>query len=210
MPVKMSVKMRGVFETGAQLGAASGMMRAQTLSNLAREAHLLQGKIRSGIRSQAPGGKKFKPLAQTTIDLSKAPSEKGGKKRKAKSKALIVNADLLQSVNAQKVKADEWFVGVHKKERTKDGRSLENIAMIHEEGSPPYTIPVTEEVHRFLLFMKIEGIITNVIPVGGNINHPGIPARPFLMPSFEQWQEEAQKRYIDMWRAKLGPLGFRG
>lgn len=94
--------------------------------SLRKEAAVLVADIRKGIRSQAPGGTKFKPLAEST------------KKAKGSSKALIDKGDLVRSVNNTAVEGSSgWaiFVGVHKKVPGKKGQPMWNIAEIHEFGS---------------------------------------------------------------------------
>ena len=94
--------------------------------SLSKEAGALVREIRTGVRKQAPGGVKFKPLADST------------KKRKKSSKALIDKGDLVRSVNKTVVEGSggwAWFVGVHRKVPGKKGQPMWNLAEIHEFGS---------------------------------------------------------------------------
>jgi len=205
----MGVNVTGAFESAANLAAAAAIAKTQTLTILAQEAEMLKSKIRMGIRNQAPGGKAFAKLADTTIALRQLPPAPGTKARKGSTKALINNADLLHSVNVTKLRADRYFVGVHRKERSTYGERLENIAMMQEEGTKPYLIEVTPEMHRFFIFLKLEEVVEGIPPVGSVISHPGLKPRPFLVPSYEEWEKEATRRFEKRLLASLGPLGFR-
>lgn len=87
-----------------------------------RNALLLVREIKRGIRSQAPGGKQFVPLAQATIE------------RKGSSKALIDTGFLVNSIT-QKILSDGAFVGLLRTSINKDGESVANIAAIMEYGA---------------------------------------------------------------------------
>jgi len=92
-------------------------IRQATIKN----ALLLVREIKLGIRSQAPGGKQFPPLAQVTID------------RKGSSKALIDTGFLLNSIT-QKILSDGAFIGLLRTSVYKDGESVANIGAIMEFG----------------------------------------------------------------------------
>jgi len=86
-------------------------------------AHQLRREIVTGIRKQAPGGLRFKPLAEST------------KARKGSSKALIDQGDLIRSINVTKLGNLAFFVGVHRTVMAKGGQKMWNLAEIHEFGS---------------------------------------------------------------------------
>ncbi len=87
-----------------------------------RNALLLVREIQRGIRSQAPGGKQFTPLAEVTI------------KRKGSSKALIDTGFLVNSIT-QKIMSDGAFVGLLRTSISKGGESVANIGAIMEFGA---------------------------------------------------------------------------
>lgn len=87
-----------------------------------RNALLLVREIKRGIRSQAPGGQQFAPLAEVTI------------KRKGSSKALIDTGFLVNSIT-QKIMSDGAFVGLLRSSISKDGESVANIGAIMEYGA---------------------------------------------------------------------------
>ena len=87
-----------------------------------RAALLLVREIKRGIVSQAPGGKQFAPLAESTI------------KYKGSSKALIDKGFLLNAVT-QKIMDDSAFVGLLRSSVRNDGESNANVAAIMEYGA---------------------------------------------------------------------------
>ena len=93
-------------------------IRKATIKN----ALLLVREIQRGIRSQAPGGKQFAPLAEATI------------RRKGSSKALIDTGFLVNSIT-QKILSDGAFVGLLRTSISKDGESVANIGAIMEYGA---------------------------------------------------------------------------
>lgn len=93
-------------------------IRKATIKN----ALLLVREIQRGIRSQAPGGKQFAPLAQVTIE------------RKGSSKALIDTGFLVNSIT-QEIMSDGAFVGLLRTSISKDGESVANIGAIMEYGA---------------------------------------------------------------------------
>jgi len=150
---------------------------------IGREALEFAAKIQKGIRNQAPGGQPLLPLADST------------KRMKKSSKALIDKGDLVRSIKATDItgelggKATAWFVGVHRKAYSNDGKELVNIAEVHEFGTKPYKIKVTNKMRRFFMAMTIAGKMKGPIPPGKTIiNHPGVPARPFIRPTYVEWQ----------------------
>jgi hypothetical protein len=107
----------------AELDASLGPRLATALRQATiRNALLLVREIQRGIRSQAPGGKPFVQLAESTIA------------RKGSSKALIDTGFLLSSVT-QKILADKAFVGLLRGTVHKNGEDLVNIGAVMEYGA---------------------------------------------------------------------------
>ena len=100
---------------GARLALA---LRQATVKN----AILLVCEIKRGIRSQAPGGKPFVKLAESTI------------RRKGSSKALIDTGFLVNAIT-QRILADKAFVGLLRGTVNKDGEDLVNIGAVMEYGA---------------------------------------------------------------------------
>lgn len=111
MPIERALK-RLENNTQRVLGQTVGVM-----------AHELRRDIVTGIRKQAPGGIRFKALADST------------RAQKKSSKALIDHGDLIRSVNVTNTGQMVWFVGVHRSVIAPDGQPMWNIAEIHEFGS---------------------------------------------------------------------------
>lgn len=95
-----------------------------------KAAILLVREIQRGIRSQAPGGQSFVPLATATVE------------RKKSSKALIDTGFLINSITHRILK-DRAFVGLLKTRTYRDGESVANIGAVMEYGA---TIPMPNGV----------------------------------------------------------------
>jgi hypothetical protein len=161
-----------------------------------QEAELLRGEIVNGITAQAPGGEAFKPLSPLTLAARKLAGFGG-------TKALLVRGDLRNSIAAI-VRGDEAFVGVPRKARSKDGRSLVDVAQVQEFGSNPIVIPITPRMRRFLFALLRQA---GKEPSGGSgkgVVVVTIPARPFLRPAFKKFSEGAQRRFLGRVAAQLG------
>jgi len=173
---------------------AARMGKAITMS-VGPEAQLLRRVMVEGLRNQSPGGKRILPLKPMTIAMRKLPrkSSKTGKGRRGSTKALIDNGDLIGSINAKQEQPGWWTVGVHRSARSKSGTSMVNIALIHEKGTRAFTITVTPKMHRFSIFLMIQGVLHAPWPVGKKLNMK-IPARPFLEPAYKEWEQDSEKR----------------
>jgi hypothetical protein len=149
----------------------------------------LAAAIQRGIRSGAPGGQKFKPLAKSTIAMKRS------------SKALIDHGDLIRSIGARRVAQagnPVWFVGVHRSAKDKDGTGLYNLAELHEFGGKPYDIRVTPKMRAWWAYMASKGIFKYRLAASTHIiHHKGMPARPFLRPTFAVWSQDVSKRWGD-------------
>jgi hypothetical protein len=110
-------------------------------------------------------------------------------------------------------RGDEVFIGVPRKAKSEDGRSVVDIAELHEYGGPPVVIPITPKMRRFLAVLaKQQGIIPN--GTGSGVVVVQVPARPWLRPAFEEWRKGAQNRFLERvaWEMGFGmrPPGVRG
>jgi hypothetical protein len=185
--IRMGARFEDRDHVGAELARLAQAIHGAVSQGIDREALLLSRAIRTGIRTQAPAGQRFTPLAASTIAL------------KGSSKALIDKGDLIASITTTKVRLANRliarFVGVHRTAIGKAGQRLANIAEIHEFGTKPYTIPVTPKLRGWFNAMAEQGIFPRRMSAATRIiRHPGIPARPFLRPPFEQWSEGAEDR----------------
>ena len=153
-----------------------------------QEAQFFRKKVVEGFRTQEPGGKAFKPLAETTLAMRRFKGFGG-------TKALIVRGDLRNSIKVVKKPTPlgaEAFIGVLKSARGKDGTSLVNIAAVHEFGSRPIVMEMTPAMRKFLAKVFTQEL--GSFGEGGSGSGAGltqiiilqIPARPFLQPVIEK------------------------
>jgi hypothetical protein len=190
--IKMSINITPQgFMTMAQIRKWQAELPKQINKQLAVQAHRLRGMIVLGIRNQAPGGIAFKPLSPIT------------KKLKRSSKALINHGDLMRSVGVDNIGGNSFFVGVNRSANggAKDGgkpAELYNLAEIHETGTEPFVIEITDKMRRFWWAMYFKKIFKAPLrPSTKVIQHGGIPARPFMAPSFNKWHMDAEKLFMD-------------
>ena len=182
----------------ALLAAGPVRLKAAIGMALRQEAEALRREIVQGLTRQAPGGAALAPPKETTLAARRLKGFGG-------SKSLIVRADLRNGIAAI-VRGDEAFVGVPRTARGKDGQSLANVAEIHEFGSAPIVIPMTDAMRRFVFAVLREA---GEAPSGGSgkgVVVVQVPARPFLRPAFEKFKPGAQRRFL----ARVGALSGMG
>lgn len=147
-----------------------------------QEAQFFRRKVVEGFRTQAPGGKRFAPLSEFTLAARRLKGFSG-------TKALIVRGDLRNSVTVvkrPKPLGAEAFVGVLKSAKGRDGKSLVNIAEVHEFGAGPIVIAITPAMRKYM------GAVFGEMGKSGSGGGGGgtsrgiliirIPARPFMKP----------------------------
>jgi len=197
--------MSGVRKTGdwalAKRLLASGpaKLKAATGMALRQEAQGLRKEIVQGITKQTPGGKGIKPPSELTLAARRMRGFGG-------TKSLMVRGDLRNAI-AVIVRGDEAFVGVPRKARGKDGKSMVDVAQVQEFGSDPIVIPMTPAMRRFLFALLREA---GKKPTGGSgkgVVVVRIPARPFLRPAFKAFAKGAQKRFLGRVAGLLGMGG---
>jgi len=190
----------------ARVGRALDMATQQ-------EAHYMRRLIVQGIREQAPGGKAFRPLAPSTLKVRELRRFRG-------TKALIVRGDLRNSITVQRVSSGAAFVGVLRSARAKDGRSLANVAEVHEFGSNPIVIRITPKMRALLHMMNRErgrnakGQFTRnrsqYAQASKGFVVIRIPARPFIRPVAETHFKPAEVRQRFLARVGLALNGDLG
>jgi phage gpG-like protein len=179
------------------LAGAPARVRAAAATALRQEAHLLRKEIVEGLTSQAPGGEPLKPLSPLTIATRQLKGRKG-------TKALIERGDLRNAI-AVVMDGDAAFVGVPRKARTADGKSLADVAQAQEFGLAPRMVPVTPAMRRFLFAMlRKAGIPSTGTGTGKGVIVVEVPARPFLRPAFEKFSRGAQRRFLGRMAGLLG------
>jgi phage gpG-like protein len=196
-----SVRKTGDWAVARRLLAGGpAKLKAAVGTALRQEAQLLRKEIVQGITNQAPGGESIKPPSPLTLAAREM-------KGRAGTKALMVSGDLRNSVAAI-VKGDEAFIGVPRKARRKDGKSLVDVAKVQEFGKGPIIIPMTPAMRRFLFALLRKA---DQEPSGGSskgVVVVQIPARPFLRPAFKEFQKGVQKRFLGRVAGLMG-LGPR-
>lgn len=202
----IKVRMVGDWsKASAILGASSKLTKA--IDNaVAQEAHYARREIIKGITDQAPGGKRFEPLSALTLALRKAKGFRG-------SKIMMVTAGLRNSVTTHRSGKGKYFVGVLRTARSKDGKSMVNVASVHELGAT-FVIRVTPKMRRFLMMqLRKAGIATRSNSRGGEgglskgVIVVRIPARPFMQPVFDKINGDPyaqQKRFAQRISKDMG------
>jgi hypothetical protein len=185
----MTMRKAGDWSLARRILAEGPMkLKASIGTALRQEAEVLRKGIVTGISEQAPGGEPFKPLSPLTLAARKLAGFGG-------TKALMVRGDLRNSVAAI-VQGDEAFVGVPRKARGRDGRSLVDVAQVQEFGSNPIVIPITTRMRRFIFAMLRQAGKEPQPGAGKGVVVVTIPARPFLRPALRKFVEGAERRFL--------------
>jgi hypothetical protein len=207
--LKSHINVRGFTDQVAVLMAAQrGWLKKTISQQVGQSAQSLRRKMMTGLRNQKPGGKPILPISPMTMLLRKfkAGESAYAVPTKSSTKALIVDGDLLRSINVRKLHDFKFTVGVHRGTATKNGKDIVNLAALHEGGSSEYTITVTEKMQRFSYVLKKQKIIDGIWVAGTTIKRQ-TPARPFLRPAWDVWvkkiPDEHNKRLTKALRRKL-------
>lgn len=174
---------------------------------LLQEAEFFRARMLEGLREQAPGGKAFKPLSQSTLIMRKFLGIRG-------TKALLQRGDLRNSIHVTDMFGvnEAVFVGILRTAKGPKGESLVDVAEINENGSKPIVIRITPQMQKFLM------MIWRQSPYGNRMGPPKastgiivvqIPARPFMAPVFEKYggTEEASRRFAERFAKQMKGKG---
>jgi hypothetical protein len=179
------------------LMGAPQRLHAAMQTAMHQEAHRLRNEIVTGLTKQAPGGEPIKPLAQSTLAARKLAGFDG-------TKALIERGDLRNAV-AVVFQGNECFIGIPRKAKSQDGKSLVDLAELQEYGGPPVVIPITPRMRRFLSALaKEQGIAPKSKGSSSGVVVVRVPARPYLRPAFERWRKYAQARFLERVAWEMG------
>jgi hypothetical protein len=152
-----------------------------------REAHRYEKAMKLGIRDQAPGGQKFRPLSPVTVHL------------KGSSKALIAKGDLMRSIGTKQFGPTAYFVGVHRTARNRQGRSIVNVAKVHEFGQV-VAQKVTAKQARFFMALYMKGLWRSpdprTVPREGDTVMVRTPKREFIKPVYKKLSPGTSKRIM--------------
>lgn len=149
---------------------------------LKQEAEFFRTKIVQGITDQEPGGKHFRPLSPKTLAVRRFLGFTG-------SKALIRSGYLRNSVTVTN-RGDDFFTGVLRSAKGKDGKSAADIASIQENGSRPIIIKTTPAMMRLLAAAFRAAGLPEESSSGASktgLIVVQIPARPFIGPVFDKY-----------------------
>lgn len=192
----MSIRKVGQWGQAARiLNAYSTRFGAVVDQAVKREALRYEIAMKEGIKDQAPGGVRFKPISLFT------------RLRKRSSKALIDRGDLRNSIGTRRITSKAYFAGLHRTAMSRDGESLVNIGAVHEFGAD-FKQTVTAKQAKFFLAMAMKGMwmpgvpkskdeVFASIPKEGDVINIRTPARPFVAPVFEKLSPGASKRVMD-------------
>ena len=189
------------------LSTSAATFELHSTKALWREAQFLATKVRQGIRDQAPGGQSFKPLSPLTLAVRRFMGKRS-------TKALIVDADLLRSIKARKIKKGAYFIGVLRTAKGRTGEKLVNVAEIQEFGTGPIVIEVTAKMRAFLaaaFSQELGGVGGGGGGFTTGIIITQVPARPFFRPVFEKFgkpEDVAARFWHRLGKSMGGQLGY--
>lgn len=164
-----------------------------------REVLRYRSMVVKGIKDQEPGGKRFRPLSAWTLAMRKFRGFGG-------TKALIVSGEMRKAITYRWSSSKlEGFAGILYKSKAKDGKSMVNIAAVHEFGTKPFAIKRTDKMRKFLAMVASRTGLIVYTPghVSSGIYVVKIPARPFFGPTFEEWQKDLGERTMVFFKNEI-------
>lgn len=163
-----------------QIDLVRQRLHPELVKAVIQEAYWFHNKMKEGIRTGAPAGKKFKPLSPLTLLIRRATGRGGGGKILVQSGTLSQSIVVVQSGNTV-------FVGVRR-----GAAQGANIAEIHE-GGRAFSQTLTDKARRFIFAMLRKAGATPPPGKGGRAVTVliRIPARPFISPVIEKWGKPA-------------------
>lgn len=206
MAKPFGVKLVGDWAKAAKITATmNDRFKAAAQKAVLREAHHLRGKIVQNITTQGSlAGAPFKPLGSGTLLVRRFRGFGG-------SKILMVTGSLRNSITVKKMPGGGAFVGVLRQSKGASGKSLANIAEIHEFGAGPFTVVMTDRQRRFLMAaLRSMGGPSGPSKSGGGVLVIKIPARPFIGPviaKFAQPDQVKKRFWADVAKSMGGDFG---
>lgn len=203
--MKFDIAKIGDWRAAANILGNAYMNAARAIELAAKqEAHFFERKLKEGMQSGAPGGKRYEPLSPVTLALRKFAGFKG-------TKPLIQTGAMLRSIHVVK-RGALYFVGIDRSAKSADGESMVEIAEMHENGAGPFVVEMTPAARRYIaMALKDAGLLSGGGGGGGdglNIAVIKIPARPTFGPVMEAYGKPADvmKRFEDRVAALLWGL----
>lgn len=192
-------------EVGNLLKNGPPVIRRGVKTQVIGMAEEIRDKIVEGIRTQAPGGKPFKPLEQDTLAARR--------RRRFNGPLALIGSqaeNLIKSVVVKKRGGGLIVnVGVFSKKKTRRGATVYGVGEMNEYGK---TIKrrLTPKMRRFLhAFFRKEGLLKEGNSKKG-LMLITIPARPFIDPVVKKYGRRAAIKWkIVSWVEKqLRAAGF--
>lgn len=154
----------GVEKMLAAMRSMSGDIERSASEALTSVGAFYAKEIKQGIVRQAPGGRKFRKLADSTL---KSKTNKAGK---AKNKALIDDGDLKNSITWKRDGMNAVFIGLLRTTKhPKYPGGVANLGAIHEYGSkkrvdrPPARPFVSPVVHSMRVQMRAQTVYFHML-----------------------------------------------
>jgi hypothetical protein len=152
----------------------------------AKEAHRLRGLMIEAFNKGGPEGARWPPLAAITQLMSRAVG-------RGDRHPLLYHGDLRNSIMVVN-EGSVWFVGTHRRAKARDGKSMVNLAMVHNYGTRNYTVTVTPKMRKFFLWLWFQ---TNgqIMPLKASTTHLKIqiPPRPWIEPIWDREEDQSAK-----------------
>jgi hypothetical protein len=185
----MDVRRTGPWPIARRLLAALPAHLAPVVrAAVAQEAHQLRAQLVDGLTQQAPAGAAFRALAPLTMAARRL-------RRFAGTKALLRTGDLRNSLGVLTTSAGV-FIGIARSARSADGRSLVDLAQVHEFGTAPIIIPITPAMRRYLAMLFREAGRGRAAGPSAGVVVIQVPPRPFLRPVFAAFQHGLDARVL--------------
>lgn len=177
----MSVEMIGDWaKTKALLGRLDKEFQKAYKTALARMGKEAESALKKGMTEGTPGGQKYAPNHPFTIA------------RKGSSKPLINQGDLRNSIKSRVIDGTTVFVGINRSARGKDGKSLVNIAAIHELGDGKGGDLLIEVTPKMRAYLHSQGL-----HLKQDTKYIRIPRRPTFEPVFEAEKDNWQELFVE-------------
>jgi hypothetical protein len=209
VPAAFTIRRVGQWRQAAVTLSRMTQHRLQEALDIAmlEEAQRARELLVRGVQSSAPGGRRFAPLADSTLLVRRALGGRGA----GATKPLVKTGGLLRAFTVRQRKGEGAFAGILRSARSRNGQNLVNLMEVHERGKT-IAIKVTPAMRNFLMAMFRSAGTANPNAGGGGLVRGvivvRIPARPVFQPVFERYfkPSDVQKRV----NRRLAPLLLLG
>lgn len=182
---------------------------------LAQSAQTLRTIMVTGLSMSKGGGiKPFAPLSPATLALRRSNLRRKTGGRRMGTKPLISTAQMFRAISATKKGRRNWFIGVPRKKKRKDGKDPVQIALLMESGFVTKWTPKQRRWFWWQISNAGNAFSKKILKGAGGRNSGRqrpkgfsliiVPPRPFIGPSFEVWKQEMPGQVTAAVRARLG------